>query len=176
MTGRRPCSLLRRAVAAALCCVAASCSGGASHDDLQATAVLTYDRCQGLEPGLTRVDYAAVAGLRGSTLLSPIDSAHPAERGAPGDTEAGENLLLIAISRGEQPTPGYGLTLDRAQRGEHTAVIQVQWHVPESGASLPQVVTHPCLVVALPDSGVERVEARTEAGETIGTLELAGRR
>lgn len=176
MTERLPSTLLRRAVAAALCWAAAGCSGGASRDALEATTVLTYDRCRGLEPGLTRVDYPAVAGIRGSTLLTAGDSTHAGEP-VPGNAAEKGGLLLVAISRGEQPTPGYGLTLDGARRREHTAVVLVEWRVPEPGAILPQAVTHPCLVVALPAAaGLERVEARTEAGGVLGTLELAGGR
>ncbi len=41
----------------------------AGEQSLNATTVLSYDQCQGIDAGLTRVDYAQVAGIRGSTLL-----------------------------------------------------------------------------------------------------------
>lgn len=133
---------------------------------LDATTVLNYNRCQGLEPGLTRVDYAAVAGIRGGTLLGITE---------PDDGEsasADDELLLVAISRGRQPTPGYGFTLEEAHRRDQVAVIEVRWETPASGAVLAQTLTHPCLVVGLPGNGFEQVEVVDQTGKTLGTLDL----
>lgn len=137
--------------------------GCAGEQSLNATTVLSYDQCQGIDAGLTRVDYAQVAGIRGSTLL---DMSRP-------EPEAGnDDLLLIAVSRGRQPTPGYGFTLEEARRRNGTAMISLGWRTPESGAVLPQVLTHPCLVVGLPRSGIERVEAVDSSGTELGSLDL----
>jgi len=153
LCGWRPAALL-----------AALLLGGCAGDrSLNATTVLSYDQCQGIDAGLTQVDYAQVAGIRGSTLL---DMSRP-------EPEAGDDdLLLIAISRGRQPTPGYGFTLEDAQRRNGTAVVSLGWRTPESGAVLPQVLTHPCLVVGLPRSGIERVEAVDSSGTELGILDL----
>lgn len=137
--------------------------GCAGEQGLSATTVLSYDQCQGIDAGLTRVDYAQVAGIRGSTLL---DMTRP-------EPDAGnDDLLLVAISRGRQPTPGYSFTLEDARRRNGTAVVSVRWRTPESGAVLPQVLTHPCLVVGLPVSGLERVEAVDTSGASLGSLDL----
>lgn len=145
--------------------VLAGCSGGAR---LDARTLLAYDQCQGVDAGLTRVDYPDVAGIRGSTLLNLARDDEPAAGAAEGDSPA----LLIAISRGRQSTPGYGLSLVEARRFGNRAVIEVAWRTPESGAVLAQVVTHPCLVVGLPGQGLERVEAVDQSGATLGTLDL----
>lgn len=137
--------------------------GCAGEQSLNATTVLSYDQCQGIDSGLTRVDYAEVAGIRGSTLL---DMSRP-EPDADND-----DLLLVAISRGRQPTPGYSFSLEDARRRDGTAVVSVGWRTPDSGAVLPQVLTHPCLVVGLPASGLERVEAVDTSGESLGSLDL----
>lgn len=142
----------------------AGCAGGTR---LDASTLLAYDQCQGVDTGLTRVDYPDVAGMRGSTLLDLSRSDEPADD-AGGDSPA----LLIAISRGRQPTPGYGLSLVEARRFGNRAVIEVRWRTPESGAVLAQVMTHPCLVVGLPEQGLERVEAVDQAGDSLGTLDL----
>lgn len=142
---------------------AAGCAGG---NQLDARTLLAYDQCQGVNAGLTRVDYPDVAGMRGSTLLDLSRSDEPAA--GTGDSPA----LLVAISRGRQSTPGYGLTLVEARRFGNRAVIEVNWRTPESGAVLAQVVTHPCLVVGLPEQGLERVEAVDQTGNSLGTLDL----
>jgi hypothetical protein len=161
--------------------LAAGCAGSPG---IEAVSVLTHDQCQGLNPGLTQVDFAAVAGIRGSTLLGMTANAPAADDAATDDAAtddaaagaaaagaaAGE-LLLVAISRGTQPTPGYGLTLQGAHREAGTAVIEVRWQTPESGALLPQVITHPCLVVGLADAAViDRVEAVDQRGESLGSV------
>lgn len=137
------------------------CAGNAG---LEAVSVLSYDQCQGIGDGLTRVSYADVAGIRGSTLL---DLSAPDAAGPQGE----DDVLLVAISRGQQPTPGYRLTLEGAHRREDTAVIEVHWSTPESGAVLAQVMTHPCLVVGL-SADVARVEAVDQTGADLGSLTL----
>lgn len=137
--------------------------GCAGEQGLSATTVLSYDQCQGIDAGVTRVDYAQVAGIRGSTLL---------DMSRPEPAAGNDGLLLIAISRGRQPTPGYSFTLEDARRRNGTAVVSLGWRTPESGAVLPQVLTHPCLVVGLPRSGIERVEAVDSSGASLGSLEL----
>jgi hypothetical protein len=138
----------------------AGCAGGTAVD---ATSLLSYDQCRGIDSGLTRVDYADVASIRGSTLLNLQSSAAGPAAG---------DLLLIAISRGRHPTPGYRMTLDGASRRDDTTVIEVTWTTPESGAVLAQMMTHPCLVVGLSRAGVSKVEAVDQAGNSLGSLTL----
>lgn len=151
--------------AAGMLCAALGVAGCAGNGRLEAVTVLQHDQCEGLRAGLTRVDFAALAGIRGGTLLGMTSP----ETDEPTD----DDLLLIAISRGSQPTPGYGLTLERVRRDAQTAVIEVRWSTPESGAMLAQVLTHPCLVVGLAAGDLERVEARDQHGEPIGSLTLS---
>lgn len=149
-----------RTTLAVLAIAAVGCAQNAS---LEATTVLNYNQCQGLEAGLTLVDYESVAGIRGGTLLSIT---------VPEDPGEGGDLLLVAISRGEQPTPGYGLSLEDTQRRDGTAVVTVHWKTPEPGAVLAQMITHPCLVVGLPRNGVARIEAEDQTGTRLGSLDL----
>lgn len=154
----------RRSARSALAIGLASLAACAADPKLPVATVLNYDRCQGIDTGLTRVDYAAVAGIRGSTLLEMQGDAPAVE---PADAP-----LLIAISRGRQPTPGYRFTLQDAERQGTTAVITVRWDTPEPGSVLPQVTTHPCLVVSLPHQQFERVEAHDQDGTPLGALDL----
>lgn len=147
-----------------------ACAGDAG---VQASTVLTYDQCTSLAPGVSRVSYGEVAKLRGSHLITmPPDedgsSGAAISAPAPGDAEA----LLLAISRGEQPTPGYGFTLEGAYRREQTAVVTVRWETPEPDSMQAQMLTHPCLVVALPRADFARVEVVDTAGAEVGSVDL----
>lgn len=137
------------------------CAGGRG---LEVTSLLSYDQCQGIDSGLTPVDYADVAKIRGSRLLDM-------QRGSDAEPAA-DDLLLVAVSRGRQPTAGYALTLAGAHRRDGTAVIVVSWKTPASGAVLAQVMTHPCLVVGLARDGVSEVVAVDQSGDSLGRLTL----
>jgi hypothetical protein len=154
---------LRRS-AGALAALLLAASGCASDGGLQATTVLDHDQCHHLEPGLTRVDWDTVAAIRGSTLLG---MTRPPEQ-----QSTGQDPLLVALSRGQQPTPGYGFTLEGAHRQGDMAVIEVRWRTPAGDALLPQVITHPCLVVGLSGAAPERVEARDQTGQVLGSVTL----
>jgi hypothetical protein len=150
-------------------------AGGCADSSVEAVTVLNYNQCKGLEAGLTRVDYAAVAGIRGSTLLSMTEPerSRPEDADQPGTPPGSrDDLLLVAISRGRQPTPGYTLALEGARRQDGTAVVSLRWETPESGAVLAQMMTHPCLVVSLPGTGLTRVEAVDQSGSSLGSLDL----
>jgi len=160
--------IVKRLTSPGLLLLAATAGGCAGGPGMDATTVLTYDQCQGIDTGLTRVSYQDVAGIRGSTLLNMTrEESTPA-----ADADAGSAALLVAISRGRQPTPGYSLSLEAARRVEDRAVLTVRWQTPESGAVLAQVMTHPCLVVGLPEQGIRQVEAVDQHGDSLGTLAL----
>jgi hypothetical protein len=132
--------------------------------ELEARLVLSHDQCHGVQAGLTRVTWEDVAAIRGSQLLGMTGN----DRG----DERGEDLLMVAISRGEQPTAGYAMRLEGARREPNTAVIDVHWIVPPPDAMVAQVITHPCLVVGLTEAGMERVLARDQHGTDLGEVEL----
>jgi hypothetical protein len=123
-------------------------------------AVLEHGQCQGLNSGLTIVDYADLARIRGSKLLS---------MSTPDGGETSD-LLLIAISQGQQPTPGYALTLESASAEGTTALVRVRWESPPADAVLAQMITHPCLVVGLPSAAFSQVRVVSQDYDEIGRL------
>lgn len=133
-------------------------AGCANAAPLEALAVLTHDRCEGLVAGVSEVGYADLAAIRGGAARAASDA-----NDTPGHA-------LIAVSRGDQPTPGYGFRLIAAERSDANAVVTLAWDTPSADAILPQVLTHPCIVVALPRAGIERVEIRESTLGVIGTL------
>lgn len=153
----------RRRLTLLIACLGGLLQSGCGGDPTPVSQVLEHDQCQGLNAGVTRVDLAALAGIRGSRLLG--EPAAPSR--APVQAPPG---LLLAISRGRQPTPGYSLRLLGAHRQDGVATVEVHWETPASGAVLPQTITHPCLVVALPPLDFKRVEVRDQRGRLIGAL------
>jgi hypothetical protein len=149
---------------AALALLMPMLAGGCNTDPaIEATAVLNHDQCQGLEAGVTLVDRDAVAAIRERNLLGTSD----------GNRVPDGDLLMVAISRGEQPTAGYGFGLDGVHREPGTAVIDVTWTMPAPDAMVAQVITHPCLVVGIAESdidGLGRIEARDQYGTVIGSI------
>lgn len=135
-------------------------AGCAGPTPIEAVAVLQHGHCQGVDSGVTRVDYADLARIRGSNLLS-LSTPEGGETG---------NLLLVAISRGQQPTPGYALSLDSASAEGTTALIRVRWDSPSADAVLAQMITHPCLVVGLPSASFSKVRVVDQDYDELGRL------
>lgn len=68
-----------------------------------------------------------------------------------------EEVLLVAM--GQKPTTGYQLQLHRSKiniSGD-TAVLSLAWIEPPPGAILPQVITSPCILIALPIGNYSRI-------------------
>ncbi len=130
-------------------------------DNLGSTEVLNHGDCQTLKSGMSLVSFDDVAKIRGSKLIGMTELEQP-------DKEP--DLFLLAISKGEQPTPGYKFILGNAYLDRETAVIEVFWTKPEADAVLPRVMTHPCIVVGL-EAGLFRiVRAVDGAGALLGEL------
>ena len=135
-------------------------AGCAGPTPIEAVAVLQHGQCQSVDAGVTRVDYADLARIRGSNLLS---LSKP-------EGEETTDLLLVAISRGQQPTAGYALSLDSAFAEGTTALIRVIWDSPPADAVLAQVITHPCLVVGLPSASFSKVRVVDQDLDELGRL------
>lgn len=125
--------------------------------------VLNYGRCEGLAAGLSLVRYEDLGRIRGGTLVEQSEAR---------SSDVDSTVVLVALSRGPQPTPGYGFTLLDATRSADRAELTVRWLEPPPDAVLAQVITKPCLVVALPRTGITRVTAIDQAGQRIGEVEL----
>jgi hypothetical protein len=128
-----------------------------------ATTVLSDEHCHGLAAGVTQIAWTDVDALRQGNML--------------GDPPAGggardEDLLLFAISRGEQPTGGFVMRLEATRREPGAAVIDIHWAMPAPDVMVAQVITHPCLVVGVTRDdleGLDRVEVRDQHGTVVGS-------
>jgi hypothetical protein len=130
-----------------------------------ASQVFSLDYCTGVTAGVRVLQAADLSTIHGGALALP-----------PGLPESA--ATLVVISRGDQPTPGYGFTLTDVQDNEPvqgTARVTVTWRTPPRDAILPQVVTHPCLVVALPTGTLRRIEVIDQHGAIVGSVDLPDR-
>lgn len=137
-------------------------AGCAPMPEIALTEMLNSGDCRNATAGLSRIDLARVAALKGNRLIG-ISEPTPA---------AGPELLLLLVSRGEQPTPGYGFELDGASRDGGLLSLEVRWRTPDPDQVLAQMLTSPCLVVGLEPGGFERVRAVDQNGTLIGELAL----
>ena len=135
-----------------------ACSAGAA---VPLNEVLNYGNCAGLDAGVREVTLDEVARLRGMTMFGGDDAAPVDQQGMP---------KLIAISKGPQPTAGYAFVLKEGRWAEDTLTIEVEWKKPPADAMTAQMISHPCLVVGLPDPAPQSVVVTTSDNEEIGRL------
>ncbi len=118
----------------------ASCSAPA----INVTEVLNHSLCNSLPDGISRVEFADLAKIRGTTLL---DAA--GESGAESVAEPLGGVVLVAVSKGSQPTPGYGFELQSVDGSNAEVRLQYRWLTPAPDAVMAQMLTSPCSVVQI---------------------------
>jgi hypothetical protein len=104
-----------------------------------------------------------------AAVFPPVLGARPPDGvGANFDTEA-----VLVIATGEKPTAGWGIALaaSKAPVKDGVAGVSVTVSGPPAGALTAQVLTRPCIVVALPAKGLERV-AVLEGKAALATVPL----
>ena len=79
---------------------------------------------------------------------------------------AGETVALLEM--GPRPTAGFALELASTQLTQENGaqVVTVNWREPAEGATMAQVLTSPCLMIALPKSMRGPIEVRDQTGTT----------
>jgi hypothetical protein len=87
-----------------------------------------------------------------------------AERHPPPVNFSREAVLWICMGR--KPTGGYGLAPAENELtvSAGTATLRLDWSTPAPGAVLAQVVTRPCLVLAVPKGEYSRVRVLDRTG------------
>jgi hypothetical protein len=93
----------------------------------------------------------------------------------PGDLmDAFNSERVFVISMGVHPTAGYSLSLAHTHaRLDHDVVtIPLTWHEPAQGAITAQVITQPCLIVALEKRQYAGVRVVDQSGVERARLDL----
>jgi len=113
--------------------------------------------------GLSEVELADIARFRGSELVNSTTTTGASAQDLP---------LLVALSRGPQPSRGFELHLAHQARvvSPTALALDVYWTEPDTTQLQPLVTTTPCLVVSVPEGPWERIEATDQNGKTLGEL------
>ncbi len=74
---------------------------------------------------------------------------------------------VFILFMGSQPTAGYDIELrdDRARVAQTELTIFVTWRQPSADAILAQVMTSPCIVIAVPTGPYETVTVQDQQGK-----------
>ncbi len=136
-----------------------SLSGCAGIDVLHASAQCPGGQSREVRLTQDPLEYARLwRGIGASPVATPVPDL------------AGRRALYLADN--EHPTAGYAMTLAspvlKTQLG--VASLSIRTERPEGMAA--QVVTRPCLLLALPAGDYERVEVRDQDGREWGTASL----
>ena len=138
------------------------CTGCTGGDSIDSAVLLNHSDCTIAKAGMQMVSYEDVARLRGSTLLSMTS--------APINHQP--DLILLAISNGRQPTPGYRFDLIGAFAAEGIATLELRWLAPADDSPQPQMITHPCIVIGLERGAFESVRAVDEHRNLLGEVAI----
>lgn len=132
--------------------------------ELAVTQHSAQPQCAGISSGLTQVTPKMVQQLQQRQFLNePSNDTTQAEPAA--------SDLLVAVSHGAQPSPGYRFELQSATVNEGVAQLNLHWTTPAPDSIQATVMTSPCLVLALPKGAYQRVVATDQNG-LIGELDL----
>jgi hypothetical protein len=74
---------------------------------------------------------------------------------------------VLLVQMGQRPTAGYGLWPEQPVarlRGDVLEVV-LDWQSPPPGAILAQVVTSPCMLIAIPLAGYKTIRVLDAAGQ-----------
>ena len=82
---------------------------------------------------------------------------------------------VLLIEMGQEPTGGYalhtgeeGMTVEGA-----TAILRIEWQTPEPGAIVTQILTSPCLMLAIPRGDYSRLVVLDQDGTAHFELDIA---
>ena len=129
---------------------------------LAALEVLNIGNCNGAIAGVHQVSYAQLASFRGSKLLG-ISTTTSIET---------PELILLAVYKGPQPTPGYRFSLRDAQLEGTTARLDVQWHTPDPQSVQAQVISSPCMVIGLEAGNFNEIRVQDDDGNILGEAKI----
>ncbi len=134
------------------------------NEQIPVTHVTSQPNCQHVSKGAHVVTYADLARIRGAQLIELTESSADATR----------PLRLVAISLGEQPSPGYRVVTREVSEGENGTemTVRVALEEPPFEALRSQSVVNPCLVLGFEGNGALRRVRVERDGELLGAVDL----
>ncbi|TBW56886.1 protease complex subunit PrcB family protein [Marinobacter halodurans] len=121
-------------------------------DGAEVQVIASQTRCGLTAPGLVLARNAA----EWQALIGSVDGQLP-------DWPDVANQWLLVASLGHQATGGHGIGFISADRDGQDLSIEVKVTHPAPDAMVAQMITSPCLVMAIPASGWKQVRVNGEA-------------
>ena len=126
------------------------------------------NRCPATQPGIRVIrDAAAWAKWQRQRqqMFFPA-SNEPDEEAAALDFG---QVTVIVISMGQKPTPGYAVDVPEGSVTLQGASLTISavWQQPPEGASLPQVITSPCVAITVPTAQYSTVTVENQNGAIV---------
>ncbi|MFO8141282.1 MAG: protease complex subunit PrcB family protein [Marinobacter sp.] len=139
------------AISAAVLLTACSATGGGAEGAPQVRQVTQSAYCGLTGPGVSH----ARSSAEREALLDVVGQniATGVIRQVNLDEEA-----LVIVTLGQKPTAGYSVGLDSASRENKTLKLVMTVTQPAPGMMVAQVITSPCVVLAVADEGWQRLE------------------
>lgn len=157
--------MIKQATLMTLATLLALSACSSTPSNLAVTEHSAQPQCAGISRGLTQVTPQTIQRMQQRQFLTEGSSDIVAVVPAAND-------LLIAVSHGAQPSPGYRFELRSATLSDGVAQLKLHWITPPADSIQATVMTNPCLVLALPKGDYQRVVAQDQNG-VIGSLDLA---
>ncbi len=132
--------------------------------------------CGSVQAAVTRIAdaQALAAATRGGDLQIPADppSSPPP---APALAIDFQRTLVLKLSMGQRPNAGWQFQVQSMARPATPTgplTIHTLWKSPEPGTLQAQVMTQPCVIVAVPRGGERSVQMVDQTGQAKAVLKL----
>ncbi|GGC58234.1 protease complex subunit PrcB family protein [Marinobacter halophilus] len=138
-------------VSAVLLLTACSATGGAAGDQPQVRQVTQSAHCGLTGPGVvharTSAELEALLDVGGQNISTGVIRQINLDQ---------ESLVIVTL--GQKPTAGYSVKLDSATRENKALRLAMNVTEPAPGMMVAQVITTPCVVLAVTGEGWRRLE------------------
>jgi PrcB C-terminal len=161
---------MRRCSVLGLCAALGACGSspepaGEGQTPVAVEVVYRGSRCPASEPGARAIDdeagWAEWQAAQQRTFLPAADDVD-------ANVDFGDERIIV-VSMGTKPTAGYSIDVAAGAarlRGD-TLEIDADWLEPAEGAVVAQVLTSPCIALAVPAADFDRVRVVDRDGDTV---------
>lgn len=113
---------------------------------------------------------ASAEGLR--LIATPAGLVDAFARGTSLGAADYDREVVVLAAMGQKSSAGYALSLSNslAVLEDDVAVIELEQSAPGDGEVSAQVLTHPCIALAVSRGEYSSISAKLASGETLGTV------
>lgn len=165
-------TVIRNGILGLACVVVGACESGPDPSPpdngpvpIPVDVVYRGSQCPATEPGASVIDDAAAWA---EWRAARPQSFFPAADGPDADVDFGAARVIV-VSMGTRPTAGYALDVPAGTARLHGDVLEIDadWREPAAGAVVAQMLTSPCIAIAVPRVSFGRVRVTSQDGDTV---------